>query len=88
MTKKAKAAPGPREHLGSVSKIVKAKGFGFISGDDGEQYFFHAAAVRGGAFDTEDFMEGTRVQFIVAETPKGPRALNVRAFEEQEDARG
>ncbi len=71
---------GPREQLGVVSKVVKAKGFGFITGDDEEQYFFHAAAVRGGKFDQEEFCEGTRVQFIVMGTPKGPRALNVRAL--------
>jgi cold shock CspA family protein len=75
----------PHEQLGLVSKIMKAKGFGFITGDDEEQYFFHAAAVRGGMFDQEEFCEGTRVRFIVTGTPKGPRALNVVALGEGRD---
>ena len=72
----------PHEQLGLVSKVVKPKGFGFITGDDEEQYFFNVAAVRGGIFDQEEFCEGTRVRFIGTTTPKGPRALNVVALGE------
>ena len=32
---------------GTVKKIVRERGFGFIQGDDGVQLFFHRSAVEG-----------------------------------------
>jgi CspA family cold shock protein len=63
--------------FGSVKKIVADKGFGFISGTDGREFFFHATAVAGSRF--ADLKVGTKVMFDAAQGPKGPRAENVLA---------
>ena len=62
---------------GTVKKIIRDKGYGFIVPDDGsDDVFFHrsspAPRVR-----FEDISEGDSVQFEVVDSPKGPRAANV-----------
>jgi cold shock CspA family protein len=59
------------------------KGFGFIRGDDGADYFFH----RSGLQQTSDVQfdelnERQRVEFtgIEGEAGKGPRAIEVRTI--------
>lgn len=52
------------------------KGFGFISAEDGTEYFFHQSGCVGTRFD--DLREGQRVTFTVGQGPKGPRAENVK----------
>lgn len=66
---------------GTIKRLVRDKGFGFIAVDSGPEYFFHQSACTGMAFDELD--EGLAVSFDVGEGPKGPRAENVRT----EDAR-
>jgi CspA family cold shock protein len=61
---------------GTVKKLVRDKGFGFIRGTDGNEYFFHRSAVSG-SFDT--LREGDEVTFDVGSGPKGPRAESVQA---------
>jgi CspA family cold shock protein len=52
------------------------RGFGFLSGDDGKEYFFHRSSVEG---SFEGLAEGQKVSFDVeASAPKGPRASRVR----------
>lgn len=59
---------------GSIKKVVTDRGFGFIAGDDGNEYFFHRSAV-----DNFDFLRGGEtVTFTVESSPKGPRANQVR----------
>lgn len=74
--------PRVKELTGVIARIVKPSGFGFITGDDGADYFFHASAVRNRQFDEESFCAGTRVRFIGNDSPKGPRALNIEALDE------
>jgi CspA family cold shock protein len=62
---------------GTIKRLVTDKGFGFIAGTDGVEYFFHRSACAGGTFDL--LREGQSVTFDVGEGPKGPRADNVRA---------
>jgi CspA family cold shock protein len=61
---------------GTTSKVLLEKGFGFITGDDGREYFMHRSAIRDGAF--EQLREGQSVTFDAGQGDKGPRAENVR----------
>jgi len=63
---------------GTVKKIVADRGFGFITADDGKDYFFH----RDGLDESLDFDRlngGEKVTFEVESSPKGPRASKVSA---------
>lgn len=60
---------------GTIKRIARDKGFGFIRDASGQEYFFHRSAVQG-TFDS--LTEGQRVSFEEEESPKGPRATNVR----------
>ena len=60
---------------GTIKRIARDKGFGFIRDASGQEYFFHRSAVQG-SFDS--LTEGQRVNFDEEDSPKGPRASNVR----------
>jgi cold shock protein len=61
---------------GTIKRVVRDKGFGFIADDNQQQeYFFHSSACRGTRFD--ELREGQRVSFEVGQSAKGPRAENV-----------
>ena len=60
---------------GTIKRIARDKGFGFIRDASGQEYFFHRSAVQG-TFDA--LTEGQRVNFDEEDSPKGPRATNVR----------
>lgn len=62
---------------GTIKRLVRDRGFGFIRDDAGQEWFFHRSAVAAGAFD--ELAEGQRVSFDEEESAKGPRAGNVRA---------
>lgn len=64
--------------LGTVKRLVRDRGFGFIRAGKGEgdEYFFHRSSVTGGSY--EDLREGDPVDFEVEPSSKGPRAGNVR----------
>ncbi|HLE24516.1 MAG TPA: cold shock domain-containing protein [Thermodesulfobacteriota bacterium] len=67
---------------GSIKKLVRDRGFGFISAEDGREIFFHTTALQGLTFDS--LIEGQSVEFDVEKSPKdsrskGPRAINVQA---------
>ena len=61
---------------GTVKRLVRDRGFGFIRDDGGQEWFFHRSAVQEGGFDP--LAEGQRVIFDEEPSPKGPRAGNVR----------
>ena len=69
---------GPQIRLGAplrglVKKKVTERGFGFIQGADGQDYFFHCSDVEPGfAFETLD--EGRAVDFVVKKVPEFERA--------------
>ncbi len=61
---------------GTVKRLIRERGFGFILGNDGAEIFFHRSAVQGDAFDS--LVEGQAVEFDVERGQKGPRAANVK----------
>jgi CspA family cold shock protein len=62
---------------GTIKRLVRDRGFGFIRDDSGQEWFFHRTGVRPTAF--EELAEGQRVAFDEEQSEKGPRATNVRA---------
>ena len=63
---------------GNVKKVVSERGFGFIRGDDGEEYFFHRSGLDS-SLEFDRLADGERVSFDVERSDKGPRARQVRA---------
>lgn len=64
--------------LGTVKWFNDAKGFGFISPDEGgEELFAHFSAIQMAGFKT--LKEGQRVTFEVTQGPKGKQATNIQA---------
>ena len=62
---------------GTIARLVKEKGFGFIKRDGQEKdLFFHSNEVVDTTFDSLN--EGDRVSFEVGDSPKGPNATGVR----------
>jgi CspA family cold shock protein len=68
----------PEVHMaavnGTIKRLVRDKGFGFVADQNGMEYFFHQSACP--SFDT--LREGQVVTFDTGQGPKGPRAENVR----------
>ena len=61
---------------GTVKWFNDAKGFGFISQDNGgSDVFVHFSALNGSGF--KSLAEGANVTFDVVDGPKGPQAANV-----------
>jgi len=61
---------------GNVKWFNDAKGYGFISQEDGEDVFVHFSAIQAQGF--KRLAEGDRVEFEVTRGPKGLQAANVR----------
>ena len=62
---------------GTVKWFNDAKGFGFISPDDGSaDLFVHFRAIQGNGF--KSLQEGQAVQFNVVKGPKGWQAADVQ----------
>ena len=64
---------------GTIARLLIDKGFGFIRDESGTEHFFHRSSVRGSVF--EMLREGQRVEYIQEESPKGPRAGEVRVVD-------
>ncbi len=61
---------------GTVKWFNDAKGFGFITPEDGaKDCFVHHSAITGDGF--KSLAEGERVEFTVVQGAKGPAAENV-----------
>ena len=65
---------------GTVKWFNDAKGFGFVTPEDGgKDLFAHFSAIQGSGLKTRT--EGQRVSFDVTSGPKGLQASNIRAAE-------
>jgi len=63
---------------GTIKKLVRDKGFGFIVPDDGsDDVFFHRSRL-GPKMQFDDLREGDQVQFQVRPGEKGPQAFDVK----------
>lgn len=61
---------------GSIARLVRDRGFGFILGADGIEYFFHrSSCAPDSSFDS--LTEGEAVKFEDGGGAKGPRAADV-----------
>lgn len=58
---------------GKVKFFNETKGFGFISADDGNEYFVHQSDLQDGV----RLRENDEVTFDVEEGQRGPKAVNV-----------
>lgn len=64
---------------GTVKWFNEAKGFGFITPEDGgEDLFAHFKEIQGTGFKT--LKEGQRVEFVPARGPKGMQATQIRGL--------
>ena len=59
---------------GTVKFFNESKGFGFVSGEDGKEFFVHQSALDEGV--TLD--ENDSVTFDVEDGDRGPKAVNVK----------
>ena len=53
------------------------KNFGFITGDDGKEYFVHTSGLKEGI----TIKEGDRVSFKAVEGDRGPKAEEIEKIE-------
>ena len=67
-------------HTGKIKKLVRDRGFGFISDTDGKEVFFHQTSLVETSFDALN--EDQQVEFEVEKSDKGPRAANVRVVKQ------
>ena len=63
---------------GTVKWFNAEKGYGFITGEDGQDVFVHFSAIQGNGFKT--LAEGQNVEFEIQDGQKGQAAVNVTAI--------
>ncbi len=61
---------------GTIKWFSDAKGYGFISRDQGDDVFVHYTAIQADGF--RSLRDGQRVEFNVEQGPKGLQAVQVR----------
>ena len=61
---------------GKVKWFNDAKGFGFVTAEDGTDAFVHYGDIQGDGF--KSLAEGDNVEFEMTQGPKGPKAIKVR----------
>ena len=64
------------KYTGVVKWFDNEKGYGFISGNDGNDVFVHFSNIKENG-TSKDLHEGEEVGFDVVDSPKGLSAINV-----------
>ena len=67
-------------HKGKIKKLVRDRGFGFISDTDGREVFFHQTGLVETDFNA--LSEDQQVEFEIENSDKGPRAVNVHVVQQ------
>lgn len=62
-------------YRGTVKWFNDAKGFGFITQENGEDVFVHYSSIQGDGF--KSLAEGQQVEFEIVQGDRGPKATNV-----------
>jgi len=66
--------PGPRP-MGTIARVFRTKGYGFILTEGDRQIYFHRNSLEGLSFD--EIRKGLPVAFELEEGEKGPQAARV-----------
>ncbi|HEV2498377.1 MAG TPA: cold shock domain-containing protein [Terriglobia bacterium] len=61
---------------GTIKRLIRDRGFGFLRTDDGQEVFFHRSALEN--LDFDGLREGEKVEFELERGNKGLRAIRVR----------
>lgn len=68
---------------GRIKRFIEDKGYGFITGEDGQDYFFHISQVR----DMVEIKNYMIVNFDITDGKKGKNAVNIRVSEQNNTSR-
>lgn len=68
---------------GRIKRFIEDKGYGFITGKDGQDYFFHISQVR----DMVEIKNWMVVNFDIVDGKKGKNAVNIRVSEQNNTSR-
>lgn len=74
----------PARLNGSIRALKQ--GYGFIAGDDGEDYFFHWSAMDKDSTDFRELVLRQRVEFHIEMSSRGPRAVEIVVLSRRQDA--
>jgi len=69
---------------GTVKRIIRERGFGFIAAEDGREVFFHRSELQDVDFDA--IGEGDPLEFTIVKGKKGPQAVGVKKPSDQESS--
>jgi CspA family cold shock protein len=65
---------------GTVKRIMRERGFGFILAEDGREIFFHRSELQNVVFD--ELGEGDHLEFTIVKGEKGPQATDIKKTSE------
>lgn len=68
---------------GRIKRFIEDKGYGFITGEDGQDYFFHISQVR----DMVEIKNWMIVNFDIIDGKKGKNAVNIKVSEQNNTSR-
>lgn len=68
---------------GRIKRFIEDKGYGFITGEDGADYFFHISQVK----DMVEIKNWMIVNFDIIDGKKGKNAVNIRVSEQNNTSR-
>jgi len=61
---------------GTVKRIMRERGFGFLLAEDGREIFFHRSELQNVDFD--ELGEGDHLEFTIVKGEKGPQATDIK----------